>query len=359
MFYRYEIKNNGKENILYLYLNMAYEFSRELALEVNHDEITRRTKNFIKSNNINYDGSKVYLVIDGIVVKTLDINNLGDSSENIKSKLIYSNDEFLVTLKFDEKSLIEITLREYLLGTLASNMIANIEVETLKALSILYRTYAFKQMESEQYIDANSEFVKYKPISYYKMVWIDNYNLVLSQLEEVINDTDCMFISHNNKYILPFVHLCNGGQTYSHIDYPYLKSVKSLWDLAAPYYIEIKNFNFDVFNKLLKCNLDSKGNIKITEVDYKGFVQKIEIGDKTYTGEEFKKLLGLNSLNLSIIVNKTFVRIITRGFGNCLGLSIFGANELAKNNCNYINILFYYFNNIKINRYIKEKNIQN
>ena len=48
---RYEIKNNGKENILYLYLNMAYEFSRELVLDVNHDEITRRTKNFIKNNS--------------------------------------------------------------------------------------------------------------------------------------------------------------------------------------------------------------------------------------------------------------------------------------------------------------------
>ena len=76
MFYRYEIKNNGKENILYLYLNMAYEFSRELVLDVNHDEITRRTKNFIKNNNINYDGDKVYLVIDGIVVKTIDINSV-------------------------------------------------------------------------------------------------------------------------------------------------------------------------------------------------------------------------------------------------------------------------------------------
>ena len=355
MFYKYEIKNNGKENILYLYLNMAYEFSKELALEANHDEITRRTKNFIKSNNINYEGSKVYLVIDGIVVKTLNINNLDDNSNDVKSAFAYSNDEYLVTLKFDEKSFIEITLREYLLGSLATNMISNIEVETLKALCVLYRTYAFRQMEIDKYIDVDNGYVKYRPISYYKMIWIDNYNLILSQLDEVIDATDCIFVSHNNKYVLPFVHLCNSGQTYSHNEYSYLKGVKSLWDLAAPYYIEIKNYNFEVFNKLLKCNLDNTGNIKISEVDYKGFAKKIEIDNKIYSGEEFKQLLGLNSLNLSIIVNKHFVRIITRGFGNCLGLSIFGANELAKNDCNYINILFYYFDNIKINRYIKEK----
>ena len=51
-------------------------------------------------------------------------------------------------------------------------------------------------------------------------------------------------------------------------------------------------------------------------------------------------------------MNKHYIRIISRGFGNCLGLSIYGANELAKNDLNYISILFYYFNNIKINKYV-------
>lgn len=357
MFYKYEIKSNGKENVLYLYLNMAYEFSRELALDVNHEEVTRRTKNFIKNNNIDYDGTKVYLVIDGIVVKTLDISNLKEETKNVDSKFLYSNDEFLVTLKLDDKSFVEISLREYLLGCLANNMMINIETETLKALCILYRTYAYRQMEMEHFINISSDFIRYRPISYYKMVWIDNYNLVISKLEEVINATDCMFISYKGKYILPFVHLCNGGQTYSHNDYSYLKSVKSLWDLAAPYYIEIRDFSFDNFNRMLNANLDNRGNIQIYEVDYKGFVKKIKINDKIYSGEEFKKILGLNSLNLSIIIMKNFIRIITRGYGNCLGLSIYGANELAKNDCNFINILFYYFNGIEINRYVKEKEL--
>ena len=111
MFYKYEIKNNGKENILYLYLNMAYEFSKELALDINHNEVARRTNNFIKSNNIDFNGDKVYLVIDGIVVKTLDISDIKDNPKDIKSDFIYSNDKFLVTLKLDGTSFIEITLK--------------------------------------------------------------------------------------------------------------------------------------------------------------------------------------------------------------------------------------------------------
>ena len=72
MFYHYEIRNNGKEDILYLYLSLKYEFSREF---INNDEdLGRRTNNFIQSNNIPYKGNKVYLVIDGVVVKCVSIN---------------------------------------------------------------------------------------------------------------------------------------------------------------------------------------------------------------------------------------------------------------------------------------------
>lgn len=355
MFYKYEIKSNGKEDILYLYLNMAYEFSRELALDINHEEVSRRTKNFIKNNNINYDGDKVYLVIDGIVVKTLDISNMNNELSDINSAFVYSNDDFLVTLRLDDKSFIEISLREYLLGCLANNMFINIEIETLKSLCVLYRTYAYKMMKENHFISFNDDLIKYRPISYYKMVWIDNYNLVLSKLEEAINSTDCMFITHNNNYILPFIHLCSSGRTYFHSDYPYLKNVKSLWDLGSPYYLEIKDYSFDGFNKMLGSSVNQRSKIDFIELDYKGFVKKIEVDNKIYSGEEFKNLLGLNSLNISLIINKNYIRIISRGYGNCLGLSIYGANELAKNDCNYINILFYYFSGISINRYIKEK----
>ena len=57
MFYKYEIKNNGIEDILYLYLSLNYEFSRELVLNSKDDDLARRTKNFIKNNHINYSSA--------------------------------------------------------------------------------------------------------------------------------------------------------------------------------------------------------------------------------------------------------------------------------------------------------------
>ena len=131
MFYRYEIKNNGEEEILYLYLTMAYEFSRELVLRSNDNELARRTKNFIKNNNINYKGGKVYLVIDGLVVKTLDIAYQNNPIEILKESLYYSNEHFLVTIRNNDGSILELPLKEYLLGTLATNYIDDINIEVL------------------------------------------------------------------------------------------------------------------------------------------------------------------------------------------------------------------------------------
>ena len=109
MFYKYEIRNNGTEDILYLYLDIKNEFSKELANSPIED-LNRRTKNFIINNNINFKGNKVYLIIDGIVVKTVNINKV---NRTIKNNTSYTNKKYLINLKIDENSFIEITLENY------------------------------------------------------------------------------------------------------------------------------------------------------------------------------------------------------------------------------------------------------
>lgn len=354
MFYKYEIKNNGEENILYLYLSMAYEFSRELVLNSDDDELTRRTRNFIKSNNLEYKGRKVYLVIDGIVVKTLDIKSNSSPIEILKESLYYSNEHFLVTIRLSDDSLIEMPLKEYLLGVLATNFFPDLDIEVIKAVSILYRTYAFYKMSTEKEISAYNDFAIYKPISYYKLVWTNAYENNLKLLEEAIKDTDCLFMTYNNKYVLPFIHFSNTGTTFSHKSYPYLSAVKSVWDIASPYYIEIKDFSYENIARILGVSIDSINSIKILDVDNRNYVKKLSISNKVFTGEEFRKLLDLKSMNINIIFNKKGIRIISKGFGNGYGLSIFGADELAKNGCDFANILNYYFPKTRINKYIKE-----
>lgn len=354
MFYKYEIKNNGVEDILYLYLSMTYEFSRELVLNSNDDDLARRARNFIRNNNIEYTGKKVYLVIDGIVVRTLDITEYDNPIEILNNSLYYSNEHFLVTIRLSDNSVIELPLKEYLMGVLAANIFPDLDIEVLKSICILYRTYAFYKMNKDKEISAINDLVLYKPISYYKLVWTNDYEDISRKIDKAIKDTDCLFLTCDGKYILPFIHYSNTGRTFYHKEYPYLSSVKSLWDLASPYYVEIKDYSFDFLSNILGVFVDSSSSFKILNVDGREYVTKLSVADKIFTGEEFKKLLNLKSMNINIIINKDKIRIISKGFGNGYGLSIFGANELANNGCDFANILRYYFPKTRINKYIKE-----
>ena len=112
MFYRYEIINNGKEDILYLYLDMKYEFSKEL-IGNDFNDLSRRTKNFINTNNINFKGKKVFLIVDGIVVKTVDISNITGNPYKINS---YDVDNFNVNIEMENHHFSEMCLRDYLLN---------------------------------------------------------------------------------------------------------------------------------------------------------------------------------------------------------------------------------------------------
>ena len=58
MIYKYEIINNN----LYLYLNLYEEYSAELST---------LSRDYINTNNINYNGDKVYLIINNILVKVI------------------------------------------------------------------------------------------------------------------------------------------------------------------------------------------------------------------------------------------------------------------------------------------------
>lgn len=354
MFYKYEIKNNGVEDILYLYLSMSFEFSRELVLNSKDDDLCRRTKNFIRNNNINYNGRKVYLVIDGIVVKTLDIAMESNPIEILKDSLYYSNEHFLVNIKLQDDSIIELPLKEYLLGVLANNTMIGLDIEVIKAVCILYRTYAFLMMKKNKVIDITNSFALYKPISYFKLVWTTGYDDILELLNKAIKETDCLFVTYNEEYILPFIHYSNTGRTFYNREYEYLSSVKSLWDLESPYYVDVKTYNYDDLSNLLGFNISVNSKFNIIDVDSRDYVRKLSIDDKIFSSEEFKSLFGLKSMNINIIVNKDELKIISKGYGNGYGLSLYGANEMAINGCSFANILKYYFPKISINKYIKE-----
>jgi len=351
MFYRYEIKNVDGEDILYLYLTMAYEFSKELGVEASDADIKRRTKNFVQNNHIDFQGRKAFLVIDGIIVKTVDLKEEIDPIEIIHEKHSYSDSQYLVTLELDNHIIVEITLKEYLLGVLATNADIDLELETLKALAVLYRTYALKEMSTVKKIMAINRFQIYKPLSYYKLAWVGDYNSSYRKLLNALEETDREFATFDGKYITPFIHICSNGYTSSDSQFPYLEKRPSLWDYASPLFLKVIDYEYPQLENILQMKQEEIKNMEILSLTDNNRIKNIKVGSHIMSGEDFKKLLSLPSDDVTIIINEDNIRFITRGYGISLGLSEFGANEMAKNHCSYTDIIRYYYPNIVIKRF--------
>lgn len=351
MFYKYEFRKIGDKRVLYIYMSSTFEEANEFKKQ---KDITIEEKiiNFIKKNNIDYNEGPIYIISNGIIIKSINISKKIVNIEELIGIENYTNKNFIV--KVEKNSILNImSLEDFLISVLLTNISSETNNEVLKCLTILYRTYAYKKMNEKGYIEENNTFINYKNLSYYKILFFNNYNNTIKRLKEVINETDCMFITYNNLFIEPYIHLVNSGHTSKKDGIPYLEKVPSLWDLLSPLYMKKTTYKIEEIMNIFNITKEEVFNIKITKLTTSGYLESIKIGNKIYKGEDFIKKLNLPSLDITIIINKDNIYFINRGIGNNFGLSIEGAKYLSNIGCNYLQILKYYFPKCIIKKYSK------
>ncbi len=85
--YRIKIKNN--EEVLYLYMNFDTEFSLS-ELRDNIDSFKVRISKFIKKNKINFKGTTVAIVVGGLMIGTISLNNIKYVDKSVVPNYIVS-----------------------------------------------------------------------------------------------------------------------------------------------------------------------------------------------------------------------------------------------------------------------------
>ena len=75
---------------------------------------------------------------------------------------------------------------------------------------------------------------------------------------------------------------------------------------------------------------------------------KITINNQEYYGTDIRKKLDLRSTDFNINIRDNMVYITTNGYGHGVGMSQYGANEMAKKGYGYEDILKHYYSNIEI-----------
>lgn len=323
----YKIAKSGNEEILYLYLNVDYEFGEDLE----EDDLEKKARNYLVTHDINFNGNKIVFIVNGISTKIITI-------ENNKT---YLND-YLITLNTKEK----MTLKELLLSLLFSNINISLREETLKALTVLYRGEIIYNLNSN-YLDINKLSLSYHNYNYYKVTYPETYKSKFEIFNKAIDKTDGEYLINNGKAIKCFTHLVSNGYTEEDKSIPYTVKKESLWDLAYPNYLQRKNFSIKEFKERLNLKSDNF-NIKITSISNSNRIKELDLGERKIDARSLAVYLDLPSTDITIIIKKDYLTFITRGIGSGLGLSIIGADNLSELGYNYKQILNYYFKDVSL-----------
>lgn len=263
MFYNYKVLNVNNEEILYLYVNSIYEFSSELDHSNKPKSIFNKVRDYIDIMNIKFNGKKVILVVNGLIIASIvmitnDFSNLDknnnvisykenidiDVKDNIdvidinsdtkgftNNEISNDNDGYIVSnfvkMKNKDGRTTYIDLNNYIAHKLSSIIPATYEEEAIKTAAVIVRTETFKDLYENNYLDEEN----YRSIMTLKKMWNKNFNNYFKKLKSAVIDTNYEYLSNNNyffnfdarsKYQIPFSgydanRLAKKGYTYQEI----------------------------------------------------------------------------------------------------------------------------------------------
>lgn len=251
-------------------------------------------------------------------------------------------------------------LEKYVEGTIGGEIKNNWPIEAIKAQSIIARSYVlnFVSTKKSKYdgADISTDFEE-------AQAW--NPSNINDKLKKAVKETRGMVAVHNGKYIDAWFHSDAAGMTamakeglnYRKPEPPYIESVKSNDSKDAPANIKhwvAKFTKQDVLNALNKMGINIKDfrTVKIASKGVSGRTVNLAF-DKTFVNApDFRIAIGSEIMKSTMIDSVNFdgsnLIIKGRGFGHGVGMSQWGAYQMAKQGSKADAIIMHYFKDLNI-----------
>lgn len=299
----------------------------------------------------------IYMTLLLIILPTITIIIIKPLSKESKKYQLTKNT--IVRVKRVNKNEIEnIQLEKYLIGVLAGEMPVSYNVEALKAQAVAARTYTLNKMQINRnnifdIVDTTDDQV-YLDDNYLKESWQNKYEEYKEKIKKAVEETRGEYLTYNGKIIKAFFFSTSSGTTEDCEDVfgenlPYLKSVSSTWDVNSPSYISTTVLTKEEFYNKLGLEYSETINIEIERNDTNS-IKTITVNNNTIKGTDFRYKLNLRSTNIELEEQENNIKIISKGFGHGVGMSQYGAQELANIGYKYDQILKYYYQGIEIKK---------
>ncbi len=259
------------------------------------------------------------------------------------------------TLQLDEK--------QYLIGALAATMPIEYHSEALKAQVCVLYTNAIRarNLGKDYVIKINTQnHTGYIDKDTLKKVWGNNFDTYYNKLCAAVDGAYKSVITHNGKPIVAAYHSLSCGRTQSAETVfgkkvEYLVSVDSEGDTFCPTLSSEKTVSADEARKILSeafpdtflPKVDSLLFTDVKKAESDGVISFI-VGDREVSGGKIRELFNLPSACFDIKVSDGKVIFSCKGRGHGVGMSLYGADFLARQGKSYDEILKHYYRNTQI-----------
>ena len=263
----------------------------------------------------------------------------------------------------------DMALDVYLQGVVRGEMPASFEREALRAQAAAERTYVYYQLaagrkEAHPQADVCTDPAccsAWLPVAAAQEKWGDDFAGWEARIEEAVAATDGQVALYDGQPILAVFHSSSAGKTEAagsvwSGDVPYLRSVDSPeGEETVPNYYSAATFTAAEAKALLSAahpELTFSGGpdrwFGAAERDASGRVGTIEVCGTALRGVEVRRIFSLRSACFTVEAAAEQVTFRVTGYGHGVGMSQYGANELARQGKTWQEILTWYYAGVTV-----------
>ena len=290
------------------------------------------------------------------------------SPQPVAAVPVSEKDDGTISVMLSENGKVEkLDGREYTIGALAAEMNISSHEEALKAQAVACYTYGLymkgKDMSEElngaDISDDSNVHQGYLNEKQRREKWGDKYDENEKKAEKAVDAVLNKKIVYNGEPIMAVFHdICSGktesAQTVWGKDIAYLHSVVSAGDKLSPQFSSSVAMTADEFKsraeKIEGVKLTGNADSWIGKIDKSdsGYVNSIEICSASVKGSDFRKAFSLKSCNFDVSFSSKKFTVKTIGNGHMVGMSQYGADYMARQGADYVEILKHYYSGVDI-----------
>ena len=265
----------------------------------------------------------------------------------------------------------EIRWTDYLAGILAEEISEDCEPETLKAQAVVIRTQIYRTLEDSEDKTLTESYLSRDEM---EDKWgAENYGEYYEKYIRAVEETDDTVVMYGDAYAWTPFHQSSNGMTRSAAevlgsnDYPYIAVRECPLDKEADDEIQTFTFSYTEIQSLCRDflvaeedeNKAAEGytydDFEVRSCDSAGYVSELRIGNTICTGDQFRDALSLPSSAFSFSEeDDDNIKITTTGKGHGLGMSIWTADQMAKEGKTFEEILAFFFEGTELRNDIQE-----